>query len=133
RRPLELPQQFVPTNNRGVERGLGGFLTCKRLFQLILYGVADQHEGAKPQPARIFGRRLVTDLFDRERGAWIAVIEALGSCKFIGSLGRGQITGVFMPGGLNWRLRKIGKEPRRRLVFLFGPPAQPPERGTADD
>src|SRR6202043_1712730 len=45
---LELAHQAVAALDRGIHRGLRGFLAAERLLQLVVDRVADQHEGAKP-------------------------------------------------------------------------------------
>jgi len=105
-RPLELPQQLVPARDRRIERGLCGFFAGESLFQLVLDGVANQHKGAEPEPPGIFRRRLVVDLLDRDLGAGIAIIEALGTGEFKGGLRCRRIAGVLMAAGLRLPARR---------------------------
>ena len=124
--PLELAQQAVAAFDGEVEGGLCGLLAAEHLLEFFVDHAADQHKGPKPDSLRILGRRLQGQLLDTDRRTGIAVVEALRAGEVEGGAGDRQIAGVLVPGGLNFRLREIGEEPRDAGVFGARPVAQHP-------
>src|SRR3954453_20164526 len=66
---LELPQHLVAALDCGVDPFACRFPAAEDELQFILDRVADQHEGSEPEPARILGRRIESDLLDRDCGS----------------------------------------------------------------
>src|SRR5690348_12168302 len=90
---FELPQQLVSLADGGIERRLGGFAAGEGMLQLILDDIANEHERADAQAARILGRRVQRDLLDRNVGAGIAVVESLHPGQIVGVARDRQVAG----------------------------------------
>ena len=95
--------------------------------------VADLHEIAEAQAARVLGRRPRGHLDDRQLGAGMLVVEAAVARRFIGRLGDRQIAGGLVEAHLLRRLRHESEELGDALVLLRLLAGHHPEAGAADD
>src|SRR5439155_6060784 len=93
---LELPQDRVAAGDRIVERGPGLALAGEHAFEILGDDVADLHQIAEPQSARILGRRFAGQLQDRDLAARVLVVEPRGLGRLISGLGDRQIAGHLM-------------------------------------
>ena len=65
---FELAQQGVAPLHGSVQCGFGGFPSGQGLLHFVLDDVADQQERTEPQPRGVLGRRVQSDLLDRQVG-----------------------------------------------------------------
>src|SRR5437879_5865585 len=93
---LELAQQAIAALDRIIQGDLRILLAGERSFEILGDDVADLHQIAESQPARMGGRRLRRHLQDRDLAARVLLVEPGRLGCLIGRLGDRQVIGLLM-------------------------------------